>query len=53
MFALLQQVRWAHHPTGASIQHMRVDHCRLHITAEQQLLDGSNVMATLQAVGSQ
>ena len=40
MVALLQQVRWAHHPAGASIQQMRVDHCRLHITAEQQLLDG-------------
>jgi len=53
MFAMLQQVRWAHHPIGASVQHMRIEDRGLYVTAEQSFLDGSNVMATLQAMGNE
>lgn len=51
MFVSLQKICWARHPAGAAIQHMGIDHPRLHVTVTQQLLNGSNVMATLQEVG--
>jgi hypothetical protein len=51
MFVLLQKICWTQHTTGAAIQHMRIDHRRLHVTVTQQLLNGSNVVTTLQQVG--
>ena len=53
MLPVLEQDRWAHQPIGASIEHMRIEDRGLDVTAEQSFLDGSNVMATLQAMGNE
>ena len=48
MFASLQKVRWARHPTRAAIEHMGIDHRGLNIAMAKQFLDGADVMAALQ-----
>ena len=46
-------VEGASNVPGASIQDVCVDHRRGHVLVAQQLLDGADVIAVLQQVGSE
>lgn len=51
LFARLQKIRRAAHPHGASIEHMGVDHGGAHVLVPQELLDGADVLPSLQQMG--
>ena len=48
-----QTVSWAADTTSAPVQDVRVDHCRSDILVTEQFLNGTNVVAIGQQVGSE
>jgi hypothetical protein len=51
LFTRLQKIRRAAYPRGASIEHMGVDHGGAHVLVPQELLDGADVLPSLQQMG--
>jgi hypothetical protein len=51
--AAKQRVQWAAHAEAAAVEHMGIDHGRADITMTEQLLDGPNVGALFQQLGSE
>jgi len=44
-------IQWAVHGQWPSIQHVRIDHRRSHILVPEQLLEGTDVVASFEEVG--
>ncbi len=49
--AILQPVQRTNHPTGSSVQHMRINHSRTHIAVPQQFLYSPYIIPNLQKMG--
>src|SRR3954464_7689310 len=44
-------VEGAHDTAAAAIEHVRIDHRRVHVLVAEELLDGADVVAGLQEMG--
>jgi hypothetical protein len=51
--SLVEAIGGAAHGSGASVEHVGVDHRRGDVAVAEELLDGSNVVAVLQQMGGE
>jgi len=49
-FGAAQRIERREHAAGAAVQHVRVDHRRVHVRVAEQLLDRADVLPALQQV---